>query len=103
MVTADYTDGQIRATTALRKLHGVMGPTFIGNKHYTNNIAYCHSDLIMATEALRAENPESIEALSREAESLKNRLAEEKAKLNDVDCKWASVQKSLESRSRSRI
>ena len=54
----------------------------------------------MATEALRAENPESIEALSREAESLKNRLAEEKAKLNDVDCKWASVQKSLESRSR---
>ena len=41
----------------------------------------------MATEALRAENPDSIEALSREAEALKARLAEEKAKLNDVDCK----------------
>ncbi|KAK6179230.1 guanine nucleotide-binding protein subunit beta-5 [Patella vulgata] len=38
-----------------------------------------------ATEALRADNPESIESLSREAESLKARLEEEKAKLNDVD------------------
>ena len=42
----------------------------------------------MATEALRAENPDSIEALSREAETLKARLVEEKAKLNDVDCKF---------------
>ena len=54
----------------------------------------------MATEALRAENPESIEALSREAESLKTRLAEEKAKLNDVDCK--SLYFKLLYRSRSR-
>ena len=42
----------------------------------------------MASEALRAENPDSIEALSREAEALKARLAEEKAKLNDVDCEF---------------
>ncbi|XP_076444214.1 guanine nucleotide-binding protein subunit beta-5-like [Babylonia areolata] len=41
----------------------------------------------MATEnlVLRAENPESVEALTREAETLKAKLAEEKAKLNDVD------------------
>ncbi|CAH1796547.1 unnamed protein product [Owenia fusiformis] len=41
----------------------------------------------MATEALRvAENQQdSIEALSREAELLKTKLEEEKAKLNDVD------------------
>ncbi|KAL8582275.1 Guanine nucleotide-binding protein subunit beta-5a [Nucella lapillus] len=41
----------------------------------------------MATEnlGLRAENPESVEALTREAETLKVKLAEEKAKLKDVD------------------
>ena len=52
----------------------------------------------MATEStpvsigqiLRAENPESVEALTREAETLKAKLEEEKAKLNDVDskCSW---------------
>ncbi|KAI8777817.1 guanine nucleotide-binding protein subunit beta-5 [Biomphalaria glabrata] len=44
-----------------------------------------YAEINMATEALRAENPDSIEALSREAESLKARLSEEKAKLNDLD------------------
>lgn len=39
----------------------------------------------MATEALRAENPDSMEALTREAETLKAKLEDEKAKLNDVD------------------
>lgn len=40
----------------------------------------------MATEALRVDNTtESIDSLSREAESLKVKLEEEKAKLNDVD------------------
>lgn len=42
----------------------------------------------MATEGLRVENPESVEALTREAEALKAKLAEEKAKLNDVDSKF---------------
>ena len=44
----------------------------------------------MATEpGLRVESPqESFEALSREAESLKTKLEEEKAKLNDVDCMY---------------
>ena len=41
----------------------------------------------MATEALRAENPDSLEALNREAEDLKSKLEEEKDKLNDVDSK----------------
>ena len=42
----------------------------------------------MATEALRPEAPsDSIEGLSREAEQLKSKLDEERAKLNDVDCK----------------
>ena len=43
----------------------------------------------MATEALRVDSQQdSIEALSREAESLKMKLIEEKAKLNDTDCKY---------------
>ena len=43
----------------------------------------------MATEALRVDNQQdSIEALAREAESLKQKLIEEKAKLNDTDCKY---------------
>ena len=44
----------------------------------------------MASENGKALRPpensdSSVEALSREAESLKTKLAEEKAKLNDVD------------------
>jgi len=39
----------------------------------------------MATEGLRVDNQETIEALSREAECLKKKLEEEKMKLNDVD------------------
>ena len=44
----------------------------------------------MATDAVRIDvpQPESIEQLAREAELLKNKLTEEKAKLNDVDCKF---------------
>ncbi len=44
----------------------------------------------MATDAVRIDvpQPESVEQLAREAEQLKNKLAEEKAKLNDVDCKY---------------
>lgn len=42
----------------------------------------------MATEALRVENPESIEVLSREADSLKSKLEDDKAKLNDIDSRW---------------
>ena len=42
----------------------------------------------MATEVLRVENQQdSIDSLSREAENLKGKLEEERAKLNDVDCK----------------
>ncbi len=43
----------------------------------------------MATDAVRIDvpQPESVEQLAREAELLKNKLTEEKAKLNDVDCK----------------
>lgn len=45
----------------------------------------------MATEALRVDNQQdSIDALAREAESLKKKLAEEKAKLCDVDRKYKS-------------
>lgn len=44
----------------------------------------------MATEALRVDSQqESYEALSREAETLKQKLIEERAKLNDVDCKYS--------------
>ncbi|KAJ8307856.1 hypothetical protein KUTeg_014589 [Tegillarca granosa] len=39
----------------------------------------------MASENLRVDNQETIEALTREAEALKKKLEEEKAKLNDVD------------------
>ena len=40
----------------------------------------------MASEILKVENSQdSIEALSREAEHLKARLEEERAKLNDKD------------------
>lgn len=39
----------------------------------------------MASESLRVDNQETIEALTREAEALKKKLEEEKAKLNDVD------------------
>ena len=44
----------------------------------------------MATDAVRIDvpQPESVEQLAREAELLKNKLTEEKAKLNDVDCKF---------------
>ncbi len=44
----------------------------------------------MATDAVQINVPqlESVEQLAREAESLKNKLLEEKAKLNDVDCKY---------------
>ena len=42
----------------------------------------------MATEGLRVDNQQdSIDALSREAETLKKKLAEEKEKLCDVDRK----------------
>ena len=42
----------------------------------------------MATEALRPDPvQDSVEALSREAEQLKSKLEDERAKLNDVDCK----------------
>ena len=43
----------------------------------------------MATDAVRIDvpQPESVEQLAREADLLKNKLAEERAKLNDVDCK----------------
>ena len=42
----------------------------------------------MATEALRPDPiKDSVEALSREAEQLKSKLDDERAKLNDVDCK----------------
>ncbi|XP_052282035.1 guanine nucleotide-binding protein subunit beta-5a-like isoform X2 [Dreissena polymorpha] len=45
----------------------------------------------MATEVLKVEPQDSIEALQREAEELKKRLEEEKAKLKDVEmCKAAS-------------
>ena len=51
---------------------------------------------IMATETLlgkvlRTDNLDSVEALAREAETLKAKLAEEKAKLNDVDSEITSV------------
>lgn len=39
----------------------------------------------MATEALKVDTQDSIEALQREAEELKKRLEEEKAKLKDVE------------------
>jgi len=39
----------------------------------------------MAAEVLKVETQDSIEALQREAEELKKRLEEEKAKLKDVD------------------
>ena len=38
-----------------------------------------------AVEGLRVDNQESLEALQREADELKRRLEEEKAKLKDVD------------------
>lgn len=39
-----------------------------------------------ATDAVRTDNvPESIDALSREAEQLKAKLEEERSKLSDVD------------------
>lgn len=41
----------------------------------------------MATETTKTENLESVESLTREAEALKVKLVEEKAKLNDVDSK----------------
>ena len=42
----------------------------------------------MATEALKPDDQQSsLEALSREAEELKSKLEEERARLNDVDCK----------------
>ena len=42
----------------------------------------------MATDAMRVDNQQdSLDQLSREADSLKAKLADEKAKLNDVDCK----------------
>ncbi|KAL5004094.1 hypothetical protein ScPMuIL_017550 [Solemya velum] len=44
----------------------------------------------MAAEALRVENQEMIDSLGREAEELKKKLEEEKAKLNDVDMCVAS-------------
>jgi guanine nucleotide-binding protein subunit beta-5 len=43
----------------------------------------------MATEALRPDPiQDSVEALSREAEQLKSKLDDERAKLNDVDCEY---------------
>ena len=42
----------------------------------------------MATEVLKVETQDSIEALQREAEDLKKRLEEEKAKLKDVESNW---------------
>ena len=46
----------------------------------------------MATEALRPDAPQdSIDSLSREAEELKSKLDEERAKLNDVDSKYNST------------
>lgn len=39
----------------------------------------------MATEALKVDAQDSIETLQREAEELKKRLEEEKAKLKDVE------------------
>ena len=41
----------------------------------------------MATEGLKVDNQDSLEALQREADELKKRLEEEKAKLKDVDSK----------------
>ena len=42
----------------------------------------------MATEVLKTDDQQtSLEALSREAEELKTKLDEERARLNDVDCK----------------
>jgi hypothetical protein len=38
----------------------------------------------MACEGLRVDNQETIECLQREAESLKKKLEDEKAKLGDV-------------------
>lgn len=60
---------------------------FVLIKKNKRNLIFQRQKLVMASEGLRVENPDSIEALSREAEALKARLAEEKAKLNDVDCK----------------
>lgn len=46
--------------------------------------------IVNLTSILRAEETETVESLTREAETLKAKLAEEKAKLNDVDskCSW---------------
>ena len=43
----------------------------------------------MATEVLKLDDQQqtSLESLSREAEELKTKLEEERARLNDVDCK----------------
>ena len=51
----------------------------------------------MATDAVRIDvpQPESVEQLAREADLLKNKLAEERAKLNDVDCKSVNLYRRL--------
>lgn len=49
------------------------------------------STIMNMGQILRAENPESVEALTREAETLKAKLEEEKAKLNDVDSKYSGA------------
>jgi hypothetical protein len=41
----------------------------------------------MATEALRIDNQDTVDALSAEAANLKKKLEEEKAKLADMDSK----------------
>ena len=42
----------------------------------------------MAAEILRVDNQDTLEALQREADELKKKLEEEKAKLKDVESKY---------------
>ena len=43
----------------------------------------------MASEILRVDNQETLEALQREADELKKKLEDEKAKLKDVESNYA--------------
>ena len=45
----------------------------------------------MATEVLRIDNQDTIETLKSEAEGLKKKLEDEKAKLVDVDSMWDKI------------
>ena len=44
----------------------------------------------MASEILRVDNQETLEALQREADELKKKLEDEKAKLKDVESNYAT-------------